>query len=205
MEPAACVYRGIGRGGLLDRVASGSSPRTALVIGAGSMGLLHLLTLKAIDRSHRVVVSDLRRERLELALALGAHAAAEPGDALRDAVAGASAGIGADAAFDTVGGARILDTSLSLVREGGSVVLFAHAPREERASFDLNALFKSEKRVVATYSGSLDDQAAAWRLIESGALDASSLVTHRLPLSRFGEAVGLARSQRALKAMVTPD
>lgn len=205
MEPAACVHRGIRRGGLLDPVARGSSARCALVVGGGSMGLLHLLTLKAIDPAFRVVVSDLRRERLDLAMSLGAHAAAEPGESLRAAVMEASGGIGADAAFDTVGGAKILDASLALVREGGSVVLFAHAPREERASFDLNAFFKAEKRVVATYSGSLEDQAAVWSLIERGALDATKLVTHRVPLSRFGEAVALARSQEALKAMVIPD
>jgi L-iditol 2-dehydrogenase len=205
MEPAACVYRGIGRGGLLEPVARGSAPRSALVVGAGGMGLLHLLTLKAIDSTFRVVVTDLKRERLELARSLGAWAAEEPGEALRAAVMEASGGLGADAAFDTVGGARILDSALSLVREGGSVVLFAHAPREERASFDLNSFFKAEKRLVATYSGALEDQAAVWRLIESGALDASRLVTHRVPLSRFDEAVSLARSQRALKAMVVPD
>lgn len=204
MEPAACVYRGIRRGGFLDSRADDRSPRCAVVIGGGAMGLLHLLTLKAIDRDCRVVVTDVRPERLELALALGAFAAELPGDELAAAVLDATGGLGADAAFDTVGGARILDSSLALVREGGSVVLFAHAPREERASFDINALFKSEKRVVATYSGSLADQEDAWRLIESGSLDASPLVSHRVPLSRFVEAVALARSQVALKAMVIP-
>lgn len=204
MEPAACVYRGVKRSGFLAARANDAAPRCAVVVGGGSMGLLHLLTLKAIDRECRVVVTDLRPERLALALKLGAHAAELPGDALAAAVRHATAGLGADAAFDTVGGARILDSSLALVREGGSVVLFAHAPREERASFDLNALFKSEKRVVATYSGSLADQDEVWRLIESGALDASPLVSHRVPLSRFGEAVELARTQVALKAMVIP-
>jgi L-iditol 2-dehydrogenase len=204
MEPAACVYRGIRRAALLDPVAPGSPPRAALVIGAGSMGLLHLLTLRAIDPAFRVVVTDLRRERLDLALSLGASSVAGPGEALRAAVVEASSGLGVDAAFDTVGGAPILDSALSLVREGGSVVLFAHAPRDQRASFDLNSFFKAEKRVVATYSGSLDDQEAVWRLIESGALDASPLVSHRVPLSRFPEAVALARSQQALKAMITP-
>jgi threonine dehydrogenase-like Zn-dependent dehydrogenase len=82
--------------------------------------------------------------------------------------------------------------------------LFAHAPRAESASFDLNALFKSEKRVVATYSGSLADQSAVWRLIECGELDASPLVSHHVPLARFDEAVRLAHSQEALKAIVIP-
>ncbi|MGK2858530.1 MAG: alcohol dehydrogenase catalytic domain-containing protein [Thermoanaerobaculia bacterium] len=202
MEPAACVYRGIRRGGLLDARPGDRAPRCAIVVGAGSMGLLHLLTLRAIDRECRVVVTDLRRERLDLALELGAHAGEFPGETLAAAVRDAAGGLGADAVFDTVGGARVLDSSIALVREGGSVVLFAHAPRDERASFDLNALFKSEKRVVATYSGSLADQREVWRLIEDGALDASVLVSHRVPLSSFAEAVELARTQVALKAMV---
>ncbi len=204
MEPAACVFRGIKRSGFLDARANDPAPRCAVVVGGGSMGLLHLLTLKAIARDCRVIVTDLRRERLEIALTLGAHAAEAQGGALAAAVHEATAGLGADAAFDTVGGARILDSALGLVREGGSVVLFAHAPREERASFDLNALFKSEKRVVATYSGSLADQDEVWRLIESGALDGSPLVSHRMPLSRIDDAIRLARTQEALKAMIIP-
>mgnify|MGYP007088487842 CR=1 FL=1 len=39
MEPAACVLRGVQRSGL-------SSDGVALVLGAGSMGLLHVLVLK---------------------------------------------------------------------------------------------------------------------------------------------------------------
>jgi threonine dehydrogenase-like Zn-dependent dehydrogenase len=39
----------------------------------------------------------------------------------------------------------------------------------------------------------------------SGRLDPSPLVTHRLPLSRFQEALDLARERRALKVLLVPD
>ena len=39
----------------------------------------------------------------------------------------------------------------------------------------------------------------------TGRLDPSPLVTHRLPLSHFAEAVELARERRALKVLLFPD
>ena len=56
-----------------------------------------------------------------------------------------------------------------------------------------------------TYSSSLADQREVYRLLVTRRLDPSPLVTHRLPLSRFDEAVDLARERRALKVLLTPD
>ena len=72
------------------------------------------------------------------------------------------------------------------------------------AGFDLNAFFKTERRLLATYSSSLAEQREVYRLLVSRRLDPSPLVTHRLPLSRFEEAVELARERRALKVLLTP-
>jgi L-iditol 2-dehydrogenase len=215
LEPAACVLRGL-RHARLAEIASpspGTSPPTVAILGAGSMGLLHLLVLKASFPAVRVVVVDPLEERRSLALRLGAHAAAAagpPGEEAREAVAVLTGGLGADAVFDTVGGAGPLEAALALTREGGTAVLFAHAGAEtgaggERAAFDLNRFFKSEKKIVATYSGSLIEQREVWRLLITHRLDPAPLVTHRLPLSRFAEAVELARERRALKILLAPD
>lgn len=205
MEPGACVLRGIRRSGLFEEVAPDPDPRVAVVLGAGSMGLLHLLVLRAALPGCRVVLSDPVESRRALAVELGAAAAAGPGAELGDVVRRASDGRGADAVFDTVGGAALLDEGIALIRDGGTVVLFAHAGRGERASFDLNTMFKGEMRVVSTYSGTVEDQARVFEMIVSGALDPSPLVTHRIPLSRFDEAVALACDRAALKVMIVPD
>ncbi|MBI4605628.1 MAG: alcohol dehydrogenase catalytic domain-containing protein [Planctomycetes bacterium] len=205
LEPAACVLRGIERAGLPEPGAlAGSGGPCAVVLGAGSMGLLHLLVLKATLPGVRVFVSDAIEERLRLAMRLGAEAALAPPEA-EAAVREVTRGLGADAVFDTVGGAAVLSSALSLAREGGTVVLFAHAAPGERAAFGLNDLFKHERRVVGTYSGSLAEQARVHELIASGRLDASPLVTHRLPLSRFEEGVELCRARRALKVLYVPE
>ena len=77
MEPAACVLRGVER-------AEIAADGVAVVQGAGSMGLLHLLVLKAALPNVRVVVVDPQEDRRDLAVKLGADAAAEPGEGAVD-------------------------------------------------------------------------------------------------------------------------
>ena len=204
LEPAACVLRGLRHARLPEVALAGPSPGCVAVLGGGSMGLLHLLVLKAVHPTLRVAVSDPLAERREVARRLGADAAATPGGTA-EAVADLSGDRGADVVFDTVGGAGPLESALALTRPGGTVVLFAHAEAGERAAFDLNAFFKSERRLLATYSSGLAEQREAYRLLVTGRLDPSPLVTHRLPLSRFAEAVELSRDRRALKVLLVPD
>lgn len=203
LEPAACVVRGLRVAGL----APGAAPaaRAVLVLGAGSMGLLHLLLLAALAPGTAVAVCDPDPGRRALALRLGAAAAAPPGQAILQAVGELSGGKGAEAVFDTVGGADPLADALAASRPGGTVVLFAHAAHGGRTDLDLNAFFKGEHRLVGTYSSGTADRRDAFRLLATGRLDPSLLVTHRLPLSRLGRAIELARKREALKVLLVPD
>ena len=113
-------------------------------------------------------------------------------------------GYGVDAVFDTVGGASLLEAGLALSRQGGSVILFAHAPHGQCANFDLNNLFKYERRVLGTYSGALGEQAAVLALITSGRFDPTPLVSHTMPLDDFARGYQLAKERKALKILFTP-
>jgi len=197
MEPAACVLRGIDR-------AEIKGEGTAVVLGAGSMGLLHLLVLKAVFPKVDVVVVDFDADRLAFAKKLGASRSARPGEEAEAAVRQLTEGFGADAVFDTVGGEKALGSGIALTRAGGSIVLFAHAPDKEQSRVDLNALFKSERRIVATYSGALNEQQRIFDLLVSGKLDPSPLVTHRMPLDDFQKGVDLVVARKALKVLYTP-
>lgn len=197
MEPAACVLRGV--------LASGLPPDgVAIVQGGGGMGLLHLLVLAALHPALGILVIDPLEERRRLAAALGARATASPGEEAHAAAMAMTDGRGADTVFDTVGGAALLDSALALTRAGGGVVLFAHAGAGERAGFELNSLFKHERRVMGSYSGGLDEQSRIFALMVEGKLDPSPLVSHRLPLAEFATGVAIARRREALKILFTP-
>ncbi len=198
LEPAACVLRGV------DKAALPPREGVALVIGGGAMGLLHLLMLRAVRPDLKVVVSEPEPERRRLARELGAVLAVAPGQ-LVEAAQETSDGIGVDAAFDTVGGSGPLVDALAAMRPGGTAVLFAHADEGDPAGFQLNPFFKSERRLVATYSGGRGEQLRVVRLLAQGSLDPSPLVTHRLPLGRFDDAVALVRARHALKVLLEPE
>jgi L-iditol 2-dehydrogenase len=197
MEPAACVLRGVHH-------ANVAPDGVAVVQGAGAMGLLHLLVLRAAHPKLRTLVIDPIDKRRSLSRTLGAEAAASPGDGARQVLMEMSGGLGADAIFDTVGGAPLLDAALALTRPGGAVVLFAHAQKGERAAFELNTVFKHEQRIFGSYSGALEEQSEVFSMMLDGTLDPSALVSHRLPLVDFDAGVDIARRRQALKILFTP-
>lgn len=196
LEPAACVLRGVRRSG----VAPGD---VSVVIGGGSMGLLHLLVLKAAIVDAVVGVVEPLEERRELALSLGADFACEPASAPAS-VEALTAGRGADVIFDTAGGAAALDACIGLGRRGSTVVLFAHGGPGERAGFELDRFFREERRLIGSYSGGRKEQDEAWELMLSGSLDAARLVSERVSLEDFDQALELVRGRRALKVLIEP-
>ena len=197
MEPAACVLRSVNRSNL-------SPDGTAAIMGGGSMGLLHLLVIKATYPDARVVLIDPISSRCVLAAELGADKTAAPGPNALAATTAMTDGYGVDVVFDAVGGARLLEAGLALSRQGGTVVLFAHAPNGQRADFDLNDLFRFERRIIGTYSGALSEQEAVFTLIASGRLNPTPLVSHTMPLDDFALGYSLAKSCQALKILFTP-
>ena len=128
MEPAACVLRGIDRA-TLARAGHRRGARCA-----GSMGLLHLLVLRAMHPGLTVVIMvdprEDRRSRRRAASARTASTASGRSHRHRGMRARRRPqGLGADAVFDTVGGARACcEQALSAEPRGRrTVVLFAHA------------------------------------------------------------------------------
>ncbi|MFA4873721.1 MAG: alcohol dehydrogenase catalytic domain-containing protein [bacterium] len=115
-EPIACSLRSIEKANL----ERGS---TAVVLGAGAMGLIHIGLLKI--RGHRVIACDDDVFRREAAIEWGAELTlplTEVG-AEKD-VLHITEGLGADSAFCIRGGSLAVEKAVRLVRRGGTVVLF---------------------------------------------------------------------------------
>ena len=141
-----------------------------------------------------------------LARRLGADAAAAPGRGDPARGGGALGGLGADAVFDTVGGAGSPGGGAGPLPPGrrrGPLRPCREAG--ERAGFDLNAFFKSRAPAARHLFELARRSAGGLPPAGRAAARPSPLVTHRLPLSRFAEAVDLARERRALKVLLVPD
>ena len=103
---------------------------TAVVVGAGIIGLLVIQTLR-ISGAGRIIAVDLEPGRLALARRLGADEVlhANDGDPV-SAIRKITGNRGADAAFDAVGLNASLKTALGSLRKGGALTLIGNLNSE---------------------------------------------------------------------------
>ena len=189
-EPLACAVHSVRR----VHVEPGS---TAVIIGAGTVGLLTLLALRELTDVGPVYVVAKHGHQREKARALGATAIIEPRKAVRALRRVTSARMhspelgadfllgGVDIAFECTGAAGGLDTALRLVRTGGTVVVSGMPS----GNVDLTPLWFRELQLVGAYCSGADgaDFADALRLAGSAPLDGYVGTTY--PLARWREAL----------------
>jgi L-iditol 2-dehydrogenase len=161
-----------------------------LVIGQGPIGII--LSTLAKRSGATVVTSDLYPERLTIS---GTYGLTDVIDASRvdtvKTVREQTEGRGADAAILAVGGNGLIRTAMDAVRPGGRVLLFAQTVRGE-ATIDPAAICVEEKRLLGSYSASVELQNDSVRFVMSREMDLERLISHRFPLSSSVEALKLA-------------
>jgi threonine dehydrogenase-like Zn-dependent dehydrogenase len=157
-----------------------------------------LLVQLARHRGARVVAVDPISARRTLAESLGAEIAVAPEDA-GSALAGPSDGRGADVVVLTAGAPALVRAAFGWVRDGGAVHLFVG---EGEGPLPVGDLYRRELTLTATYSSSPADLAEAFGLLRSGQIRVAELCSHRVPLERLADAVGLMERREALKVFV---
>ena len=199
LEPVNTVMKAIER-------LQGQRGDTMLVVGQGPIGLMftRLLQLQGV----RVIGIDLLQKRLELALEFGAWRAFRPDDPqLSIAISRATAGRGADAAVVAVPASSSVEQSLSLIRGGGKVLLFAHTRRGDNFPLDLASVCVDEKDFIGSYSSDWRLQRRVAQLVFSRKMDVRPLITHQFPLDQTAQAIELAAhpTPDSLKVVVRAD
>jgi L-iditol 2-dehydrogenase len=194
VEPLACCVRALKRAALLPG-------DTALVVGAGAIGLLFLALLRG--QSIQLAALDLRPDRLALAREWGAALALDAGDAATPArLRAATGGRGVDLAVLTVANPATFAQALGLVRDGGTVLIFGAKPGDPPAATELWELYRREITVVSSYSPSPAELHEALALLRRPGFALERLVTHQLPLEQIDQGMQLARAQQAIKVLV---
>jgi L-iditol 2-dehydrogenase len=166
------------------------SGESVLVMGQGPIGII--LSTLAKRSGARVITSDLYPERLTISTTFGLEYGidASRADTVK-VVREQTEGRGADAAIVAVGGNALIRTAMDAVRPGGRVLLFAQTVRGE-AAIDPAAICVDEKRLLGSYSASVELQKDSVRFVMSREMDLERLISHRFPLSNSVEALRLA-------------
>lgn len=178
---------------------------TVAVFGQGPVGLM--LLQAARHRGARVVGLDFIPERLELACGFGALDALSPAERDPESVLSRhTKGRGADLAIVAAADHRAVGDALKTVRRGGRVMLFAQTVPGEMVPVDASRICMEEKKLIGSYSASVELQGEAAHLIFDRRIEVARLVSHRIPLERFPEALSLAArpSGNSMKVLVQP-
>ncbi|MCC7354457.1 MAG: zinc-dependent alcohol dehydrogenase family protein [Anaerolineae bacterium] len=195
IEPLACVVWGL----LRVPIVPGDS---ALIFGAGPMGCLLAQAIRHAGAA-KVVVTDVAEWRLRRVAELGATAVVVA-DAQQEARLRSLASLGYDVVVDATGIPQVVEGIFRYARPRGRVWLFGVCPREATASFSPYQVFRKDLTIYGSYALCRTfPQSIA--LLESGAVQVESLISHQLPLSRFAEGLDLAqRAPDRMKVQLLP-
>jgi len=194
IEPISCVVYGLQR----LRIPLGAN---ALIYGAGPIGLL-MLQLVRHGGASSVAVVDLKQEKLDVAGSLGAHEVVPAGLAA-DAALREISPLGFDVVVDCTGVPSVVEHMFTHVRNNGKLLFFGVNPSDARVAISPYDVYRKDLEIYGSFSlrYTFHDALA---LLQSGAVDVKPLLSDRLPIERFPEALELAGSGEAFKVQIQP-
>jgi L-iditol 2-dehydrogenase len=151
---------------------------TALVVGAGTIGLLLQQALRVAGCS-RVLVADVDPTRLKLSRELGATSTLPAGIDLDQQILQLTNGDGVDIAVEAVGKTETVNTAINSVRKSGSVILVGNISPE--VTLPLQKVVTRQIRLQGSCA-SAGEYPRAIELLSSGAIRVKPLITAVAPL-----------------------
>ena len=196
-EPTACVLNSLES----CRFRAGAS---VAVLGAGPMGLLHVLLARALGAG-QIVVSEPVEVRRAAAAQIGAtHICSGAPDELKATVDEATGGNGCDVVIVSVGLNGLTEVALQVAGRQSSVNLFAGFPPESSAIVDVNDLHYREVSLTGTQNATPDQFRRTAAILPT--LDAvDRIVSHRFALSEADQSYTSREDPSVLKTAVLPD
>lgn len=173
-EPLACVLNGLGAAELKT---GPQGSETALVFGAGPIGLLLALSLKA-QGVEKVAVADINEHRLAFTESLG----------LEPVVSGSTELEARKKSFDFVadatGIAKVAEGMVSFTTDGGTVLMFGVCAPDAQISMAPFEIFRRQIRIAGSHSLNRNIPYAL-EVLQKDKGEMARLVSHRLPLEEM--------------------
>jgi 2-desacetyl-2-hydroxyethyl bacteriochlorophyllide A dehydrogenase len=188
VEPLSCAVRGydVLRNQLANHV---------LIYGSGTMGLMMLELAKRVGAA-TVSVVDLNAERLETARLLGCTAAATTADELDRAR-------GWDLVIDCTGVARAISDGLTRVAKAGTFLQFGVSDYAARVEIEPYKIYNQEITITGSMAV-LHSFERAGDLLAAGVLQPDVMISHRLSLEKFPDALEQFKAGVGRKILLMP-
>jgi L-iditol 2-dehydrogenase len=168
------------------------SGQTAIVLGAGSIGLMIVQWLRILGAA-QIIVTDILEDNLQIASRVGAHVALNPAkvDVIKEVQK--LLGDSADLTLEATGVPQVLEQTLPLTRPRGKVVLAGNQPLDQSLPLTfIETMMRREISLIGCFmSYSAPFPGHEWTetlaALLNGSLDMDTLISHRFPLSKAPE------------------
>jgi L-iditol 2-dehydrogenase len=197
IEPLACVVRGL-------HIARFKKGQTALVIGSGISGILHIKLLQALG-AQTIIATDINEYRINKAQEFGADMVFNAHDNIPQKITEHIDGTLPDVVVTCTGAPSAVSHAVNSVGKGGTILFFAPTKPGVNVPLPLFELWNKGVTMVSTYAGSPSDIHEAITLIKNGRVTVTDMITHRLSLDDI--AIGfrlVADAHDSLKVVIKP-
>ena len=195
IEPVACAYNG-------QKLAGMPHAHTALIVGCGPLGLIHVGLAKNLG-VEKVAAVDPIAGRREMATRFGADLVLEPGPDVAGTLDEFSDG-GIDVLVMAIGRIDALTPYLGCLAPGAAVSVFAGFGADADLAVSANDVHYNEWTIVGASSCRLDGFHAVAPMVAAGTLPVGELIGTQLPLDGAVEALDLAGSGADMRVGVNP-
>jgi L-iditol 2-dehydrogenase len=197
LEPLSCVEFGLG-----ESVVGPDD--TAVVLGAGAIGLLHVAALRRRGIGEVWVVAR-HRWRAEVARRFGASRVFEGNVAdVLEAIREHTRGRGADLVIECTGRKEVWEAAPAMARRGGEVILFGGCPGGTQVQFDAARLHYDQVRVRSPFHFTPGAVRRAYEVLAARAFDPGPIFSGRYGLGGLEEALREMEAGRAIKVVIEP-
>ena len=198
----ACLTEPLGNGVHVVGLTRHLHPQTALIIGAGPIGLMCQQALQVIIGT-RTFVTDRIPERLDAAKRSGAAAVGlADQENIREQMLDFTGGEGFDLVVDAAGIKATKKQSIDYLRPGGAAVWLGLGT--DRIQLDSYGITLGEKQVLGTYSANEPDYAIAIELLRDRKINLDWTDSCKLEQGVAAFHTMLNPQGRNIKAILTP-
>ena len=195
MDPIGNAVHTVLEGGSL----AGSA---VMVVGCGPIGCFAVGVARAAGASI-VIASDLNPTRRDIARKMGAHAVIDPvKEDVVSRVNQLTSGDGADVVCEMSGHPSGHAQAFAVARPGGRVNMLGTPSRTTEVDFARDVIFKGLTIYGVTGRRMYRTWQQMGRFIRAGQFDPSPVITHRFPLERMADAIGVIKDGSAGKVIL---
>jgi threonine 3-dehydrogenase len=186
-------------------LAGDIAAKMVVVTGCGAIGLFSIAVAKACGAA-RVFALEVNAHRRSVAAAMGADLALDPAvDSVKEQILETTGGTGVDVLLEMSGHPAAMRLGFALLRTGGRASLLGIPSQPVELDFAKDIIFKGATVQGINGRKMFETWFQMEALLATGKLNLEPVITHRLKLSEFTQAMELLRTGEAIKVILKPE